>query len=69
MKLKVNGQDQEQASGISLADLLKVNAVKNPDMVSVQINGEFVDKADFASTAVKDNDEIDFLYFMGGGSR
>lgn len=69
MKIKVNGQEQELASGISLADLLKVNAVKNPDMVSVQVNGEFVDKADFATETVKDNDEIDFLYFMGGGSR
>ena len=36
-------------------------------MVSVQINGEFVDRGDFNSTLVNDNDEVDFLYFMGGG--
>lgn len=69
MKLNINGQNHIQESEVSLADLLKIHAVKNPDMVSVQLNGEFVDKSEFDRTTVKDNDEIDFLYFMGGGSR
>ena len=38
-------------------------------MVAVQINGEFVDIQNYASTYLKSGDDIDFLYFMGGGSR
>jgi sulfur carrier protein ThiS len=35
----------------------------------VQLNGNFVKTADLAVTRVKEGDEIDFLYFMGGGAR
>jgi sulfur carrier protein len=37
-------------------------------MVSVQLNGEFVDRQQFAATMFKEGDEVDFLYFMGGGN-
>jgi len=69
MKLKVNGKEQSFEQGtLSVSNLLKVCDVAQPDMVSVQLNGEFVKREDFGSTNVKDTDEIDFLYFMGGGS-
>jgi sulfur carrier protein len=38
-------------------------------MVSVQVNGEFVGRDDFSTFLVNNGDEVDFLYFMGGGSR
>lgn len=68
-KIQVNGKEQEVEVPISLIDLIKKNEVAQPEMVSVQINGDFVDRADFNSTLVTDNDEVDFLYFMGGGSQ
>jgi sulfur carrier protein len=37
-------------------------------MVSVQLNGEFLKREEFDSTLVREKDEVDFLYFMGGGS-
>ncbi len=67
MKIKVNGTPQEIETGISVADLLARNNVEQPDMVSVQLNGAFVQRDRFAATAFKDGDEVDFLYFMGGG--
>jgi sulfur carrier protein len=36
-------------------------------MVSVQLNGEFVSRDDYESVSLKEDDEVDFLYFMGGG--
>jgi thiamine biosynthesis protein ThiS len=70
MGVTVNGKFQE-ISGISIAllELIKNNDVKQPDMVSVQLNGTFVDRAQFAGTIVKSGDEVDFLYFMGGGQQ
>ena len=68
MKIKVNGKEQViNADSKSIAELLSILKVENPQMVSVQFNGEFVSNNDRQTTYVKDNDEVDFLYFMGGG--
>ena len=67
MKIKVNNKIQELEKEINITDLLAKNKVETPDMVSVQLNGEFVKKENFQNTVVKENDEINFLYFMGGG--
>lgn len=69
MKIKVNGKERLiDVQSISVAELLKRENVENPQMVSIQLNGEFVDKGKLGATYLKDADEIDFLYFMGGGS-
>ncbi len=65
----VNGKAQEVDTPIVLIDLIRNNKVEQPEMVSIQVNGEFVNRDDFNSTLLNDNDEVDFLYFMGGGSR
>ena len=68
MQIKVNGKDQKiEQSQVLLLDLIKTNNVKQPDMVSVQLNGSFVQRGDFVKTSIKDGDEVEFLYFMGGG--
>lgn len=67
MKIKVNGAPQEIETGLSVASLLARNNVEQPDMVSVQLNGEFVQRDRFAATMFQEGDEVDFLYFMGGG--
>ncbi len=69
MKIKINGEDRliEQAS-VTIEDLLKLENVKMPEMVSVEHNGEMVDRENFASTFLSENDVVEFLYFMGGGS-
>lgn len=68
MIIKLNGKDTNfEGSGLTLAELLKKANVENPDMVSVQLNGEFVDKGRLDSIKVKEGDAVDFMYFMGGG--
>jgi len=66
-KIKVNNEEQEVTLPLSLSELIKLNKVLQPDMVSVQLNGNFVLKEDFDSIAINEGDEVDFLYFMGGG--
>jgi len=67
VQIKVNGAPQEIEAGLSIADLLVRHKVEQPDMVSVQLNGEFVQRDRVTATVLKEGDEIDFLYFMGGG--
>jgi sulfur carrier protein len=66
-KLIVNGREQEAGLPLSLAELIKKNGVSQPDMVSVQVNGEFIARNEYEETTVGEGDEVDFLYFMGGG--
>ena len=68
MKITVNNEIQNYDESVSLTKLLAKNNVENPDMVAVQVNGEFVNKDDFASVNLAENDVVDFLFFMGGGS-
>lgn len=68
MKIKVNGKETVvEKAQLSVAELLKIAKVETPEMVSVQLNGQFLKKEDLGNTCLKDADEIDFLYFMGGG--
>ena len=67
-KIQVNGNEQEVEVPISVIELIKKNDVAQPEMVSIQVNGEFLPRENFSSTLIYDGDEVDFLYFMGGGS-
>jgi sulfur carrier protein len=69
MKISVNAREVEVADGIPVTDLLVVQQVKMPDMVSVELNGEILDRGAFADTRLKPGDQVEFLYFMGGGGR
>ena len=68
MKLTINGDVKEIKEGISLLELLIIENVEQPDMVSVQLNDEFVRQDEHKSITLKEGDEINFLYFMGGGA-
>ncbi|KMQ52838.1 thiamine biosynthesis protein ThiS [Chitinispirillum alkaliphilum] len=68
MEISVNGEKKIlEGSELSVLELLQTNKVDMPDMVSVQLNGEFVQRQQYKTALVKDGDEVDFLYFMGGG--
>ncbi|WP_333804829.1 sulfur carrier protein ThiS [Sulfurospirillum sp.] len=68
MKLTINGDVKEIKDGIVLSELLVIEDVEQPDMVSVQLNDEFLTKDEYPTITLKDGDQINFLYFMGGGA-
>lgn len=68
MKVKINGEAREIQETVNITELLKIAEVKMPEMVSVEYNGEFLDREVFDTTFLKEEDAVEFLYFMGGGS-
>jgi len=70
MQIIMNGDtvdlDKER---LSIVELLQLKNIESPEMVSVQLNGIVVEPDLYQQTAVADGDEVEFLYFMGGGSR
>lgn len=69
MNLTVNGKPaaidgKETLNVTSLLDELKV---AQPEYVTVELNGEILERENFDATLVKEGDSVEFLYFMGGG--
>lgn len=70
MTITINGASaQINEEKLTIDRLLAIREVESPEMVSVQLNGDIIDRADYGTTAVADNDEVELLYFMGGGSK
>ena len=67
-KITVNGEAQEVRLPLNLTELIKQNNVQQPEMVSVQVNDDFVDRTEWDGLQIKEGDVVDFLYFMGGGT-
>lgn len=68
MNLQINGEKESfDKESLTISELLTLKDVKMPDMVSVELNGDILDRENFASTQLNENDEVEFLYFMGGG--
>jgi len=67
VEIVINGEGTEVGEGISISELLVAREVKMPDMVTVELNGEILQRTSFDDTAVKEGDKVEFLYFMGGG--
>ena len=69
MQLRINGEIEKMAEeNLSIERLLELREVESPEMVSVQLNGSIVDHINYGETVLSDNDEVEFLFFMGGGS-
>ncbi len=69
MEIRINGQKETLSQdSLTVTELLKLKNVEMPEMVSVEYNGDILDRQLFGTTQVKNGDDIEFLYFMGGGA-
>lgn len=67
MTITVAGKKKEYAEGLTVSRLIEAEDVENPLYVTVTINDDFVKSDEFETKVINDGDEIEFLYFMGGG--
>ena len=68
MKVTIAGNVKDIKEGTTLAQLVVDEKVENPEYVTVTVNDDFVENHDLANVTLKENDVVEFLYFMGGGS-
>ncbi|MCR5222646.1 MAG: sulfur carrier protein ThiS [Lachnospiraceae bacterium] len=67
MKITVSGEKKEVADGLTVSSLIELEQVETPQYVTVSVNEEFIDNDSFDSHVLAEGDEVEFLYFMGGG--
>ena len=63
----LNGKPRRVADGVTLLDLLTQLDVQ-PSRVVIEHNREIRRRDDFAKTVVRAGDELELVYFVGGGS-
>lgn len=67
MVLTVAGKTKEYEKALTIKELIELENIENPLYVTVSVNDEFVRSEDFDTRKLEDGDEVEFLYFMGGG--
>lgn len=67
MQITVAGEKKEVQDGLTVAQLIVEEKVQTPEYVTVTVNDEFIESGQFAAAVLNDGDNIEFLYFMGGG--
>lgn len=66
MRIVLNGEEQQQAEGLSLAGLIEQLGMK-PDRVAAELNREIVPRERWPQTALRDGDRLEIVHFVGGG--
>ena len=68
MFITIAGEKKEVKDSITVTELISNENIESPEYVSVSVNDDFVLREAFDTTALKEGDIVEFLYFMGGGS-
>ncbi|HKV36023.1 MAG TPA: sulfur carrier protein ThiS [Pyrinomonadaceae bacterium] len=67
MRVYVNGESRELSDPISLAEL--ITQLDLPvARIAVELNRAVVRRNDWSTTMLQDNDRIEVVHFVGGGS-
>lgn len=65
MQVTING-NPEEIQETTVLELLKKKKIE-PQMVAVELNAQMVEREHLATTTLKEGDQVEFLFYMGGG--
>jgi len=64
--ISLNGQKEEITEDVSLSQLLEAKKIR-PEIVTVELNGQIIERNKYPLVLLNANDHIEFVYYMGGG--
>ena len=67
MKIRLNGDAKEIEEGTTLPTLVESLSLA-PERIAVELNGEVVRRADWPRVTLKEDDRVEVVHFVGGGS-
>ncbi|MBI4335190.1 MAG: cysteine synthase A [Candidatus Omnitrophica bacterium] len=67
MIILINGKKEEIKEGMSVSNLLEEKKIR-PEVVTIELNDQIVDRAKYPQVQLKANDRLEFVYYMGGGT-
>lgn len=66
MRLRVNGQWQDQPAELTVMQLLESLGLE-PRRVAIELNRQIVPRAKYGLTKLAENDELEIVTLVGGG--
>lgn len=67
MKVRINGQEESLAERIRTLQELVENRGLVPERVVVEVNLDVIPREDWPTVALRDEDSIEIVSFVGGG--
>lgn len=66
INIYLNGKKEEIQEGATILKLLETKKIR-PEVVTVELNEDIIAKDKFSVTFLKQDDRVEFVYYMGGG--
>jgi len=66
LTITVNGKKEIIEEGATVAGLIALKGL-NPDTIIVEYNHDLIKKGEWSDIALKENDRLEILRFVGGG--
>ena len=63
----LNGEKEDFQEDMSISKLLEAKKIR-PEVVTVELNGEIMERDKYQVTLLKGDDRLEFVYYMGGGA-
>lgn len=67
LRLEINGERRELDAELSLQELVQFLKLKS-EQIAIELNQTVVRRAEWDSTRLKEDDRIEIVHFVGGGS-
>lgn len=68
INIRLNGKPNEIKAGMTVSELLLKWKIR-PELVTVEVNENILQKLDYEATEIKDGDNVEFVFYMGGGTQ
>ena len=67
MHIQVNGEEREVSLNLSLHELIDQLHLA-PERIAIELNQKVVRRPDWPVTHLQENDRVEIVHFVGGGS-
>ena len=67
MRVYVNGEAKELSAPLSLSELI-AQLDLSPQRIAVELNRNVVRRHDWSATMLQEDDRLEIVHFVGGGS-
>lgn len=67
MRININGEPREVEDNLSLPELIGSLNLR-PEQIAIELNQTVIRRAQWQTTNLRENDKVEIVHFVGGGS-
>jgi len=67
LRININGEPREVKDDLSLPELISSLNLR-PEQIAIELNQTVIRRVQWQATTLRDNDKLEIVHFVGGGS-